>query len=467
MTKGIKVEGRNRTLILVNVLISVIAATLLMSALNTALSQVCDDIGISVTTGQWLISGEILAMGIVMPLTAFMMRRFPTKRLYLTAIIIFICGLALAMLSPNFPIMMAGRLLQGCGNGMLMTMGQVILLSIYPPEERGRAMGLYGLAIAVAPMVAPTMGGILTDTVGWRAIFLVDLLAMAFTLIMALFVFKDVLDTEKFKLDLGSFILSILAFGGLTLGIGILSNNGRSPIVWISLVVGAVCMVIFVRRQIRLPKPFLDMKILKVKNYTIAVIASMLIYLILVGSGVIMPLFIQNVLGRTATIAGLVFLPGSILMAVISPFAGRYYDKHGIKGMSVIGSVILLASFVFLSTLNVNSSIVLVVVYNIIRFGAGGILQMPFITWGTAQVDESRVADASALIQSLRTIAGSIGTAVFVGVMNTVSVNSAAVYGDLAEMHGVTVSFIVMAVLSVSVLLIAAFAVRRKNKYSN
>ncbi len=464
MTPGIKVEGRNKTLILVNVLVATIAATLLMSALNTALSQVCADIGISVTTGQWLISGEILAMGIVMPLTAFMMRRFPTRRLYMTAIIIFVCGLVTAMLSPNFPIMMAGRLLQGCGNGMLMTMGQVILLSIYPPEERGRAMGLYGLAIAVAPMVAPTIGGILTDTAGWRSIFLMDLIVMGFALIMAICVFKNVLDTEKTKLDLGSFILSILAFGGLTLGIGTLSNNGMGPVVWISLVVGAVCMVIFVRRQIRLPKPFLDMKILKVRKYTVAVIASMLIYFLVIGSGVIMPLFVQNVLGRTATIAGLVFLPGSALMAIISPFAGRYYDKHGLKAMFIVGSIILIASFVCLATLKIDSPLMLTVVYNILRFGGSGMIQMPIITWGTSQVGESRVTDASALLQSLRTISGSIGTAVFVGVMNTVSVNSASAYGDLAGMHGVTMSFVVMAVLSVGVLFIAVFAVREKRK---
>jgi len=462
MTAGVKVEGRNRTLILTNTLIATFAATLLMSALNTALAQVCDDIGINVTSGQWLISGEILAMGIVMPLTAFMMRRFRTRRLYLAAIIIFMAGLVMAMLSQNFPVMVAGRVLQGCGNGMLMTMGQVIVLSIYPPEERGGAMGMYGLAIAVAPLVAPTLGGILADTAGWRSIFFMDLVVMGFSFVMALCVFKNVLDTEKIKVDFSSFILSILAFGGLTVGVGFLSNNGISPIVWIALIIGAVGMVIFVRRQVRLPKPFLDMKILKSRNFTLAVIASMLIYCVLLGSGVVMPLYVQNVLGYSATIAGLVFLPGSLLMVIMSPFAGRFYDKHGIKGMFVVGSVGLVASFILLATMTENSSLLLPILYNVIRFGSATLIQMQVITWSTTQVEPAQITDASALLQALRTIAGSVGSTVFVGIMSTVSVNSAATYGDRAAAHGVSVAFIGTAICSAAVLVIAIIVAREK-----
>ncbi|MCC8149977.1 MAG: MFS transporter [Lachnospiraceae bacterium] len=130
-----------RNLIFLNVIISCIAASLLMTALNTALTPVCKDLGISVTTGQWLISGEVLAMGIVMPLTAFLIRRFPTKRLYLTGIFIFIVGLLIAMLSTVFPVMMCGRILQGCGNGILVSMAQVVILSIFPDEKKGSVMG--------------------------------------------------------------------------------------------------------------------------------------------------------------------------------------------------------------------------------------------------------------------------------------------------------------------------------------
>ncbi len=136
MIAGVKVEGRNRNLIFINVIITSIASSLLMTALNTALSPVCEDIGISVSTGQWLISGETLAIGITMPLTAFLIRRFRTRNLYLVGILIFLAGLALAMVSQNFPTMMVGRVMQGCGNGILMSMAQVIILSIFPPEKR-------------------------------------------------------------------------------------------------------------------------------------------------------------------------------------------------------------------------------------------------------------------------------------------------------------------------------------------
>ncbi len=464
MIAGVKVEGRNRNLIFINVIITSIASTLLMTALNTALSPVCEDIGISVTTGQWLISGGTLAIGITMPLTAFLIRRFRTRNLYLVGIVIFLAGLALAMVSQNFPTMMVGRVMQGCGNGILMSMAQVIILSIFPPEKRGTTMGVYGLAISASPVIAPTLGGILVDTAGWRSIFFVDLIVMLVAFIMACFNFKNVLDTEKVKLDLLSFILSILAFGGLTLGIGTLTNNGVSSTVWISFAVGIVGMIFFLIRQLRLTQPFLDFKILKVGAYAVAVISCMLINFTMMGSSVLMPLYVQNVLGRTATIAGLVTLPGSLAMAVISPFAGRIYDRIGIKRLFVIGSAAMLLSNVLMSLLSIDSPLALAIIFNMLRYIAIGFMFMPLITWGTTRVRAERLSDATALLSSFRTIAGSVGSAVFVGIMSTVGANSVATYGESAGMHGVTMAFVGMSISSVAVLLIAIFAVKGKKR---
>ncbi len=465
MIAGVKVEGRNRNLIFINVIITSIASSLLMTALNTALSPVCEDIGISVSTGQWLISGETLAIGITMPLTAFLIRRFRTRNLYLVGIVIFLAGLALAMVSQNFPTMMVGRVMQGCGNGILMSMAQVIILSIFPPEKRGTTMGIYGLAISASPVIAPTLGGVLVDAVGWRSIFLVDLIVMLVAFIMACFNFKNVLDTEETKLDLWSFILSILAFGGLTLGIGMLSNNGANNlIVWISFAVGIVGMIFLLIRQLRLAQPFLDFKILKVGAYAVAVISCMLINFTMMGSSVLMPLYVQNVLGRTATIAGLATLPGALAMAVLNPFAGRLYDRIGIKRLFVIGSAGMLVSNICMCLLTIDSPLALAIIFNLIRYSAIGFMFMPLITWGTTRVRAERLSDATALLNSFRTIAGSVGSAVFVGIMSTVGANSVATYGESAGMHGVTMAFVGMSISSVAVLLIAIFAVKGKRR---
>lgn len=166
MTDNIGITKKKRTLIFINILLTCVASSMLSTALTTALPPIVRDFHISVTTGQWLTSGFSLAMGIMMPLTAFLITRFPTRRLYLTAIIVFIAGLAMCVIAPNFLFMMTGRVLQACGNGILSSMAQVILLTIYPAEQQGTIMGWYGLSVGAAPVVAPTLAGILVDSMG-------------------------------------------------------------------------------------------------------------------------------------------------------------------------------------------------------------------------------------------------------------------------------------------------------------
>ncbi len=465
MGAAVQVSARKRPWILANIMISTIASSLLMTALNTALTPICADIGITVATGKWLVSGETLAIGIVMPLTAFLIRRVPTRKLYLTGIVVFICGLTLAMVSPNFAIMMCGRVLQGCGNGLLLSMAQVVILSIFPEEKKGSIMGMYGLAISVAPVIAPTLGGILVDTLGWRSIFAVVLVVMVISLIMAIVVFANVLETTNIKFDVLSFIISALAFGGITLGVGNLANDGiTSPMVFIPLVVGIAAMVVFILRQVKSPKPFLDVKILKVPAYATAVICSMLLYFVMMGSSILMPLYVQQVMGRTATISGLVTLPGSLAMGVISPFAGKLYDKFGIKRLAILGSIFLVLSNICMITLGMNSPLYVASIFNVIRNVAIGCMLMPMITWGTSRVNKSLVADATALLSSFRTIAGSIGSAVFSGVMSAVAVSAAVAYGDRAELHGMHIAFVGMACASTILVLITIFLVDRKKK---
>ena len=205
-----RISPQRRTLIFLNILISCIASSMLSTALTTALSLISNDLQISVTTGQWITSGYSLAMGIIMPLTAFLITRFPTKKLYLSGIGIFLGGLLISFVSQNFYTMMIGRILQACGNGILMSMAQVVILTIYPVEQKGTIMGWYGLASGAAPVIAPTLAGILIDLISWRAIFLVVSIIMLLSFVMAFFVFDNILETTQKDFDGTSFILSIL-----------------------------------------------------------------------------------------------------------------------------------------------------------------------------------------------------------------------------------------------------------------
>lgn len=463
MNKAVTLTDRKRTLIFINIVISCIAASMLSTALTTALPAIIGDFDISVSSGQWLTSGYSLAMGIVMPLTAFLITRFLTRRLYLFGLIISIVGLIFCAVAPNFPIMMAARILEAIGNGILSSMAQVIILSIYPIEKRGSAMGWYGLSVSAAPIIAPTFAGIIVDTIGWRAIFYLAIVILLISFIFACFVFEDVLDTAKKKFDTLSFVLSIFAFGGVTLGIGnIGSYRFISSQVFLPLVIGCMGVFAFVYRQLHIDEPFLELRVLKNKNYSLSVIGSMMLYLVMMGSSIIMPLYVQTILGYSATISGLVVLPGSVATAIISPFAGKIYDKVGMKVLFVGGAFLMAVSNISLFFVTIDTSIWVACIFNIIRNMAIGCLMMPLVTWGTSSVKKELTAHGTALLTALRTIAGAIGTAVFVGIMNFIANNSADTLGDRAAMHGFNVTFLCMGMVSVCLLLIAIFGVKKK-----
>jgi EmrB/QacA subfamily drug resistance transporter len=353
--------------------------------------------------------------------------------------------------------MMVGRVLQACGNGILLSVAQVTILSIYPIEKKGTMMGTYGLATTAAPVIAPTIAGLMIDAFGWKSIFYVVLVVMVISFFMACMVFDDVLELQDKKFDFLSFAESIFAFGGITLGIGNITSYGLFSVsAGVPLLVGIAGSICFAHRQLHLETPFLDLRILQNRQYRISVISSMLLYFTMMGSSVLMPLYVQTVMGYSAVVSGLVTLPGSLATALVSPFAGRLYDKVGIRKIFIPGSVCLVISNLGMAFINMDTPLAVAAAWNVIRNVSIGALMMPLLTWGTGSVREEKVADASSLLTSFRTISGSIGSAVFVGIMMSVGSSVVEAYGDGALMHGLNTSFAAMAL---SALVLAGLAV--------
>lgn len=459
--ENIELTDQKRTLIFFNLVVSGIATSILSTAMTTALPSLVTYFGVSTTTGQWVTSGYSLAMGMVMPLTAFLITRFPTKKLYMAGIGCFIVGILCSIFSGNFAVMMVGRILQACGNGVLMSAAQVIILTVYPLEKRGAMMGTYGLATTAAPIIAPTVAGLMIDAFGWKSIFYLVLAILVFSFIISGIVFEDLLELQNKKFDFLSFAESIFAFGGISLGIGNITSYGLVSVqAGVPLLIGIVTCIFFVIRQCGSENPFLDVKILSNWSYAVSVVSSMVLYFVMMGSSVMMPLYVQSVMGYSAVVSGLVTLPGSLATALVSPFAGRLYDKMGIRKIFMVGSVALIVSNIGMFFLTLGTPLWVAAVLNIIRNISIGSLMMPLLTWGTNSVSPQKVADASSLLTSLRTIAGSIGSAVFVGIMTVVSAGSAAKYGDAALMHGMNMSFFWMAFGSLVLLLISVLGTR-------
>jgi len=461
-TEGKKVSDKKRTSIFLNINVSCIATSMLGTALTTALPPIMKDLNISVNTGQWLTSGFALFLAVMTPFTAYLITKFRTKKLYCTAIGFFIVGLTICACSNNFWTMMLGRIIQGCGNGLLSSMAQVIILTIFPPERIGTIMGWYGLSIGVAPIISPTIAGILVDSVGWRMIFIIAIAIMSISLICALFIFEDVLPTMNKHFDVISLFFSALAFGGITLAVG---NMGTYKFVsWevlFALIVGLVTSVIFAYRQLHIKVPFLDIRVLKNWDFTVSLTATVVIQLIFMGTAIIVPVYIQQIKGESATISGLVTLPGSLVWAVISPFAGKIYDKIGMKLLFIIGSIILIFSNLPVYFISVHHSVWIFSGINAFRSLACGALLMPLVTWAMKDIPKIKASDATALYNSIRFIAGAVASALFISIMTKIA-NASVGKKESPQMYGINMVFLIMTFLSVVLLLIGIFGCKEK-----
>ena len=455
--EGKKVTPKKSILIFLNITINSIATSMLATSLTTALPPIMEDLNISVNTGQWLTSGFILFLAVMTPFTAYLITRFKTKPLYFVSVAMFIIGLIICAVSSNFYSMMFGRVIQGVGNSLLSSMGQVIILTIFPKEQIGTMMGWYGLSFGVAPIIAPTIAGLLVDSVGWRMIFVIAIVILVISFIWAIFIFENVLPLMNKHFDVISLGLSILTFGGVTLAISnVGTNDFVSYQVLVPLIVGLIASVFFFSRQLKIKVPFLDVRVLKNKNFTISVIATIVLQFTIMGSSIIIPIYVQQLKGKSATISGLVLLPGSLAMAITSPLAGKIYDKIGMKLLITIGPILLAVTNLSVYFIRIEHSIWIYSGINIFRCIAMGVLLMPLVSWSMIEIPNTKTSDATALYNSFRSIAGAVGGTSFISIMTKVS-KAVAHSKPNPEMYGINIVFLIMSITSFIVFLIGLF----------
>ena len=448
-------EQKRKSMFLV-VLMGCIVTSLLSTAMTTALPLIMESFRVTASVGQWLTSAFSLVVAIVVLASAWLIKRFPTRKLYTSALALFSAGLLMDALAASFPMLLLGRILQACGNGVLMSLSQVVLLTIYPPDRRGAAMGMYGLAVGAAPVVSPTLAGLVADLFGWRMIFIFAFVFSVISLILAGILVKNVTENEIQKFDTLSLLFCGLGSTGILLGLG---NTGTYGIIsvhtFIPLLVGILFSIIFCIRQLRLKTPFLEIRIFHNFEFRTAVIGSMLLYAVMISASTLMPILIQSVYGYTATISGLVMIPGSVAMAVISPFTGKIYDRFGIRKLFIVGSTALFLSSLCMSLLTASTSLIYLALVNLVRSVAIGCLMMPLVTWGMSRLSPEHTADGTSMITSLRTIAGSIGSAVFVSVMTLASQIS-------ADIRGMCAAFLCLTALAAAEIIIALFCTKKR-----
>ena len=450
---------RKRTLIFLNMIITSFSSSLLATAMVVALPHISADMQVSLSTGQWVTSGFALASAIIMPLSAYLINSIPTKRLYLSSLILITSGLGICAAAQSFSLLMGGRVIQAASGGILGSITQVILLSIYPREKHGTIMGWYGLAIGFAPVIAPTISGIIMDLYSWRVVFVVCAALMILSFICASILFDNFLPTKVQKFDIWSFTLSAFAFGGITLGAGNMSNYGiTDPFSFVPLFVGIIAGLWFAKLQLSLTAPLLNLALLKNRTFTLAVISAMLHNFVMSGSAILMPTLAQTVYACTATQAGLFMLLPAIVFASVSPIAGRIYDKLGIRNLYIASSVILFMSHGIMVFANESMPIIVAMLIYALRNAALAMLMMPLITWGMSTIPKEQFAQGNAVLNSLKNVAGAIGSAGVIGFMGFITNITAA--SPHAIMYGFNAAFAFTGAFTVFMLIISVFFVK-------
>lgn len=440
-------------------------AVLNITLLSPALPSIMKDLGVDATTVQWLTSGYALVEACVIPMNAYLVGRFSTRKLFIGGITWFAIGSAIACFAPSFPFLLLGRVFQAMATGIVMPMVFTLILLLFPREKRGSAMGVIGLIIAFAPAIGPSLSGVLVDSVGWRMLFAIVTALAIIVVVFSVICLENLTEFDRAPLDVPSLLLMFPGMIALLYGLSSFTSSENILIPIALSLVGIVLLALFVRRQLKLETPMLQVRVLKTRKFRTVVVIIALLQAALVGSGVVMPIYIQQVLGGTATTSGLIMLPSALLGAATGFISGRIFDRRGVRGLAIVGALVIAAGGATLVTYQMDTSFFLVcAVYAVIGVGIQCLIT-PLNTWGVNSLDNSVIQHANSLSSTTNQVGGSFGTAIIVSLTGL-----AAIFAPDADVltqtfTGVHYAFIGMcAMLVITALVIIVFVRDREEE---
>ncbi|RUL51750.1 DHA2 family efflux MFS transporter permease subunit [Lysinibacillus antri] len=402
--------------------------------LNVALPTMMEDLGVTYSTIQWLATGYMLVSGVLIPASAFLITRFKTRPLFIFAMAIFTIGTLFAAIAPNFGMLLAGRMIQAVGSSVMGPILMNVMLISFPVEKRGAAMGIFGLVMISAPAIGPTLSGWIVEHYDWRVLFEMILPIAIISLLLGIWKLQNVLPNRKVTLDYFSLVLSSIGFGGILYGFSTAGNDGwTDPIVLTTTIVGVIGVVAFVVRQLKLETPVLSMEIFKSPMFALSAVISAVNSMAMMGGMILTPAYVQQVRGIDPFESGLMMLPGAIVMAVMSPITGKLFDKYGPRILAVIGLFITAVATFYLSTLDVNSTYLFIISIYTIRMIGISLIMMPIMTNGLNSLPMQLNPHGTAANNTIQQVAGSIGTAILIAVMNARTTSSAETLAKEAQ----------------------------------
>lgn len=437
------------------------------TSLSVALPAIMADFGLPASVVQWLLTGFMLTMAVVIPTTGYLIDRFHTRQIFFTAATLFIIGSVISAFAPAFVFLLLGRIIQAIGTALVLPLLMTVTMTLVPPARRGSVMGVISIVISVAPALGPTVGGAVLNALSWHWIFGVMVPLMIAIFVWGVISLSNVGEDRITPLDFFSVILSALAFGGLVFGLSSAEKiiEGRGTLELVAGIVGAVCLVVFTLRQVRLSKDnraLLDLRPFKVRNYWLCIIILLISFGNLIGSVTVLPLYLQNALGVSALVTGLVLMPGGLAQGLLSPIIGRLFDSYGPRPLMLPGAILVAGALWAMSTLSAQSPIWMVIAMYLV-FGAGfSLIMTPLMTTALSSLPGKLYGHGSAILNTLQQLAGAAGTAfLIVFFTRGFQVGSADGLAEAdATSQGTSWAFIFAGVLAIVVVILSPFITR-------
>ncbi|MEW4843937.1 DHA2 family efflux MFS transporter permease subunit [Staphylococcus aureus] len=424
-------EGVSRGKILAALLFGMFIAILNQTLLNVALPKINTEFNISASTGQWLMTGFMLVNGILIPITAYLFNKYSYRKLFLVALVLFTIGSLICAISMNFPIMMVGRVLQAIGAGVLMPLGSIVIITIYPPEKRGAAMGTMGIAMILAPAIGPTLSGYIVQNYHWNVMFYGMFIIGIIAILVGFVWFKLYQYTTNPKADIPGIIFSTIGFGALLYGFSEAGNKGWGSVeIETMFAIGIIFIILFVIRELRMKAPMLNLEVLKFPTFTLTTVINMVVMMSLYGGMILLPIYLQNLRGFSALDSGLLLLPGSLIMGLLGPFAGKLLDTIGLKPLAIFGIAVMTYATWELTKLNMGTPYMTIMGIYVLRSFGMAFIMMPMVTAAINALPGRLASHGNAFLNTMRQLAGSIGTAILVTVMTTQTTQHLSAFGE-------------------------------------
>jgi MFS transporter, DHA2 family, multidrug resistance protein len=411
-------------ILLANIMIGTFMAVLDATIVNTGLPKIMASFGVGLDKIEWVITAYMLSMAVMLPTSGWLADRFGYKRLYFLGLLFFTLGSALCGISTNENMLIFSRVLQGLGAGTIQPLGMAIITREFPPEQRGVALGFWGISAAASVSFGPLIGGWLVDNFSWGLIFDVNIpvgiIAMLFTIIIQ----AEHKSRRRRKFDIVGFI-SVTVFLPLTLytlSQGNAASNSagwHAPFILICGAISLLALVVFITTELTVKEPLIDLKLLKNHNFGLSSIILIIFSLGMFGSTFLMPVYLQNSMGYTALQSGSVFLPVGIIQGIVGPISGRISDRINPKLPIIAGVILMSLSFYLNSQLSYLTEMKFIMLTLYIRGLGMGLLFTALSTISLVEISREEMAQASGISNSIRQLGGSLGVAILATLLTT------------------------------------------------